>query len=487
MRYLGKIGQEESQNKVKAEESFPISENGYTLGRLLDGMKCHLLLDTGASKSFMSKSFHMHCRSLHTLPKFAASMQRIQVGNGQCISVLFIIPVIIEVHGHRFEIYTLVSEIHKNVDLVLGIKNVFELEVVINSRDCRFKFLNRSVPIYSEKELILKPDEQKLVKVRAPFVDDISGLAIIKIIERRTHSTLLMKLKFTCNNAVLDMKNAGKDPMILNPKEMIRIVDIRSLGYYKIKQGILQQTLSKHYRFEEAGKLCKYFNKFVDMLKDREQTTSVDKYPRLSSDNERRNMTDQEILEKYNDLETSCLNKEEKLKVMDMLYKYKEAFSLREKIGTCPNIKVEIEVQDKSLFFIRPYHIREEDKVVIDKEMKRLCYMGILKEGFLAYSSPVILISRKLTKDKRVVTDFRYLNVRIVKNNPAYPLVTDTFSVLGNSRCEVLSVLDLKDTFHSLRLSENSRKYSHILAAHPICTRGCQWGLIFHHPYDSHT
>ena len=158
-------------------------------------------------------------------------------------------------------------------------------------------------------------------------------------------------------------------------------------------------------------------------------------------------------------LGTSCFNEEEKLKVMDMLYKYKEAFSLRDEIGTCPNIEVEIEVMDKSSFFIRPYHVREEDKVVIDKEMKRLCYMGIFKEGFLAYSSPIMLISRKFTKDKRVLTDFRHLNVRIAKNNLAYLLVRDTFSVLGNSKCEVLSVLDLNDAFHSLRLSENSRKY----------------------------
>ena len=85
--------------------------------------------------------------------------------------------------------------------------------------------------------------------------------------------------------------------------------------------------------------------------------------------------------------------------------------------------------------------------------------MGILKEGFLAYSSPVMLISRKLMKDKRVVTDFRHLNMRIAKNNLAYPLVRDTFSVLVNSKCEVLSVLDLKDAFHSLRLSENSKRY----------------------------
>ena len=74
-----------------------------------------------------------------------------------------------------------------------------------------------------------------------------------------------------------------------------------------------------------------------------------------------------------------------------------------------------------------------------------------------------MLISRRLTKDKRVVTDFRYLNVMIAKNNLAYPLVRDTFSVLGNSKCKVLSVLDLKDAFHSLRISENSKKYCGIL------------------------
>ena len=92
----------------------------------------------------------MQCKSLHTLPKFASTTQRIQVGNGQYVSVLLIIPVIVDMHGHRFEIYALVSEIHENVDLVLGIKNVFELEGAINSRDCCFKFLKRSVPMYPE-------------------------------------------------------------------------------------------------------------------------------------------------------------------------------------------------------------------------------------------------------------------------------------------------------------------------------------------------
>ena len=141
-----------------------------------------------------------------------------------------------------------------------------------------------------------------------------------------------------------------------------------------------------------------------------------------------------------------------------MLYKYKKAFSFRGEIGTCPNTEAEIDVTDRSLFFIRPYHVKEEDKALIDKEMKHLCYLGILKEGFSAYSSPVMLISRKLTQDKRVVTDFRHLNVRIAKNNLAYLFLKDTFSILGSSKHEVLLVLDLKDTFHSLRLSEHLKK-----------------------------
>ena len=94
----------------------------------------------------------------------------------------------------------------------------FELEGVINSRDCCFKFLNRSVPIFLEKEVILKPNEQKLIKVKVPFVDEISGMAIIKILDRGTHSTLLIKLKFMHNKTILDIGKKGKDTMIFRPR-----------------------------------------------------------------------------------------------------------------------------------------------------------------------------------------------------------------------------------------------------------------------------
>ena len=124
-----------------------------------------------------------------------------------------------------------------------------------------------------------------------------------------------------------------------------------------------------------------------------------EKYPRLDDSNERKDMTDREKLEKYINFDITCLTEREKKEVLDMLYKYKGAFSLRDEIGTWPNIEVGKDMMDKSPFFIRPYQVREEDKKVLDKEMKQLCYLGILKEGFLPYSSPVMLISRKLIQE----------------------------------------------------------------------------------------
>ena len=113
-------------NKIKAEERFPILEQRYMVGKLLDDTKYQICFDTGASKSFMSRSHYLRCKSLYSLPEFAFKTWRIQAANGQYVSVLFIIPVVMDIHGHRFEIFTLVSEIHQNVDLVLGVKNIFD-------------------------------------------------------------------------------------------------------------------------------------------------------------------------------------------------------------------------------------------------------------------------------------------------------------------------------------------------------------------------
>ena len=204
-------------------------------------------------------------------------MQRTQIGNDQFVSMLFIMPVIVAIHRHRLEIYKLPSEIHENVDLVLEIKNVFELEGVINSQDCCFNFLNRSPPIFAKDHIVLKPKEQILIKVKAPFMDEISGLVIIKILDGGTYSAMLLKLKFMHNTEMLDIVNNGSDTIIFKPEEMLGIVELRSLGYYNIKQDILQQNLSKYYKFKRADTLCEHFNKFINTLKNERGTQRTER------------------------------------------------------------------------------------------------------------------------------------------------------------------------------------------------------------------
>ena len=163
-------------------------------------------------------------------------------------------------------IYILVSEVHENVDLVFGIKNIFELEGIINSRESCFIFLNKLIPFFPKEQIILKLKE-KLIKVEAPFMDEIPRSAIIKVLDKKAHNTMMLKLKFTCNVAILDVKKSDLETVIFDPKEMMGILDLRFIGYYKIKQCILHQNLSKYYRFDSADTLCGQSNRFINTLK----------------------------------------------------------------------------------------------------------------------------------------------------------------------------------------------------------------------------
>ena len=124
---------------------------------------------------------------------------------------------------------------------------------------------------------MLKPKEQKLIKVKASFIDEISHIAIIKILDGSTYSTMLLKLKFLHNAAMLDILKNGTDTIIIKLEEMLGIVDVGSLGYYKIKQSILGQNLSTYYKFERADILCEHFNKFINTLKKGEKTERAER------------------------------------------------------------------------------------------------------------------------------------------------------------------------------------------------------------------
>ena len=217
----------------------------------------------------------------------------------------------------------------------------------------------------------IMPKTQNMVIIEAPFVEELlgSGMAMVKILDIKEQTTNMIKLTFIRNKAVLKITNKMHESVTFGKAEMMRIVDLRSLGFYKIKQEVLQEHLGRHYHFESADDVHDQYNRFVNLMR-KEEENSEGKFPWLEDTDKRKYMTDREILEKYVNLDSSCLTNTKKTQVRDLLYKYKDVFSLRDEIGLCLNIEIEINVTDKSPFFIRPFHANEEDKVILDREMK---------------------------------------------------------------------------------------------------------------------
>ena len=285
-----------------------------------------------------------------------------------------------------------------------------------------------------------------------------------------------MKLKLENNVGVINMMNVTPNTMIFNKNKSFGIVDIRSLGYYNIRHSVLQFNLSHNFTFANFNKMA---NTYEDMRlakakmskkKTKQEDTDhkvkvdpKDPYPWLNKDDKRRHMTDEDILYEFIDLSNSDMTEEEKEELMDIILKYQDAFSLRDEIGECPNIRVDIEVIDESPFFVRPFPISQEDKPIMDWQMQRLVSLGILTRNTTSHTSPVMLITRKVTKDKRPVVDFRLLNTRIKRQNTASPLLRDIYQMLGASKSDILTCVDLKDAFHSLRLTEKAKDYCGIL------------------------
>ena len=391
-----------------------------------------------------------------------------QVENGALVPALFVILLLFKIQGHTFEVYTLVSEIQDKMDLILRVKNIFELEGVINTRTCSFNFLNRYLPIFPLVHYKIKPGKMAYVKVRTPFVEKLSGIAIVKLLYKYHIGT--MRVKINHNQSIIKIINNTDETIYYSPQLSMGIVEIRSLGYYNVSKSILSFDKRGNDRIPpplyKVPNLhpCKYYktgsseemdSQARKILFDKE--AEKDPYPWLDIDDPRRNQTDEQILEKSIGLSDSDLNSQEKDTLLSMIKLHKEVFSLRDEIGKCPNIKIDIDVVDDSLFFVRPFPIHEEDKPLMDRYIAKLVSLGILSKNNTTHTSPVMLVARKGSKDKRPVVDFRLLNTRILKRNTATPLLRDIFKILGKSRCEVLSCVDLKDAFHSLCLTDKAK------------------------------
>ena len=294
---------------------------------------------------------------MHKFPKFQSAIRHLQVGNGALVPALFVIPLEFKIQGHIFEVYTLVSEIQDKMDLILGVKNIFELEGIVNTRICSVKFLNRSLPIFPIAHHKIKPGRMAYVKVRIPFVEKLSGIAIVKLLYKYHIGT--MRVCIDSNQSIIKIINNTEETIHYSPQLAIGIVDIRSLGYYDVSKSMFFDKKGNDRIPPPPYRIPKLHpHNYYKAKEMKEQSTQdnekEDLYPLLDKDDPCRNMIDEEILDKYIDLSKSDLTSDEKDTLMNIIKEHKQAFSLRDEIGQCPNIKIDIDVIDDSPFFSGP-------------------------------------------------------------------------------------------------------------------------------------
>ena len=464
--------------------SFRITPEAYCNGKLRNGTKFNILLDTGASGCYLSKHFYENNKILQEQPKFKTQGRSIIVGNGEAVPILFAVQVRFQIQEHWFETIALVANITKEVSLVLGMKPMTELEGAVHCNTREFSFKHRSPYVYPEETQTIGPRQRRTVKFRVPFRDELSGYGVLKAWINGEERTV--KTKLTRNQTLLVVTNNTDNEVKLDRDSPIGILDVRSMGYYYIAYEDLMRQMG-----EGSTRKFMQFAEYSHPIETREGTEEEhkaqdneaaqkedgrerfhrakvaedpkDPFPWLQPDDPRRFKSDAQILEETIDLEKANLTRSEKKRLRRLIYKHREAFSLRDEIGECPNIKADISVKDPTPFFVRPFPIKEEDKAFMDAQMARLVALGILTVNSTTHTSPVMLITRKLTNDKRPVVDFRVLNTRILRRNTSIPLMREVLGILGESGCEVISVLDLKDAYHSIPLTEESKEFCGIL------------------------
>ena len=484
--YLGSYMAKDEPRTFPVDNHIPFDGRGMSKAYLSNGTPVKLFFDSGASRSYFSKRFYDSNPVLHDMPKFVTTCTGIRIGNGSIVPALFVIPILFMACGHSFEIFTIVVEIDDDMDLVFGFKNMVETEGMLNTRTGEYDFVGRSIPIFPQNDLDVPAGEKAYTKVKAPFCDKLSGMICTKFFSRDMVYTL--RVKFQDNQGIVQFRNGSNETAQLRKDKAVGILDLRSVGYFKVGyQKIVNMAESsktfKMYYYKQikceaktedwptSDQYMRVTGRYGDEKSKKTQVSEKqselgrksDPYPWLTEDDPRRHQTDEEILYERIDLSNSALSRKERTRLMKMLIKYRDAFSLRDEIGECPNLKADIKVIDDSPFFVRPFPISENDKPFMDDQMERLVSLGILSKNSTSHTSPVMLITRKLTKDKRPVVDFRLLNTRILRRNTSIPLMSDVLSILGNSECEVVSCVDIKDAYHSIRLTEMSKEYCGIL------------------------
>ena len=457
------------------------------------------LLDSGATHVMISQEFFEKLDNQKPSRFLLMKPVMVKLGDGRYIKISECATVVVKIQKLVFQFIAWIAPLGKGTDLIIGIHAMHELEGKLNAKDFTFSFVDRSQPLTPLKDITVKHGVDTpvpLIMGKQPNDLPEKGEFICYMRDNDFEAYKPIAIHFHDSIIQAAYINSAQDK-VLKKDSVQGFVDLRSIGYLFLTEEELKDRSKRMYVFFEAGeevpekvrpKAPKIKGKRIASVEDKrpDKITTIrpkgdhqepkvgkrfingfwvdeeDLYPWLDPQDPRRTMTDSEIIRSVIDLSKSELDETEKEQVLQLCEKYPKVFSLRDEIGECSQLEVDLELKDNEPFFNRPYPIKESEKEMIDREMRRGCLLGILKKGLSSYSSPVMLIARKNSELKRIVSDFRVLNSRLRLLQCSMPLIKDAIQTLGAVQAEIASIIDLRDAFHTLKLTEKSQFYASI-------------------------
>jgi hypothetical protein len=444
--------------EIEEEEDFgcgiiQLDDCNTVVGRLKCGLKFDVVVDSGATLTLLSTEVVKSSPYLRSLTQIKTEPKRIRIADGSVMVSDRMLQFEVSIQGFVFTLSAQIMPAFGLVKGLLGTEDLKKLSACLDFKTNQLMFNlkpPKPVPFKVKNKVILKPGASKFVTVTGKLAKNCcSGELVLnssKIGQKLTSSSLLTHVKH--GSCLIPIFNDSDKIIRLNRGTVLAYADLEASHYgrYAIDYGCHADSDEDKFR----AKLLK---------------KNLRKYPFLDRSDPKASMSEQEILRSEVDLDTDCsLSGEQKSRLGSLLVKHKKSFSLYGEIGSANNHVVKLHLVDETPFFIRPYTVSEDEKVLIDKELDKLVKMGVLEQGVASCSSPVMMIKKKGTTAKRCVSDFRFLNQRIRRQNWPFPLVRDTIQKLGMSGCKVVSTIDLKEAFHSLHLDEKSQQFTGIVS-----------------------
>ena len=434
--------------------SIQLNEANTVTGTLPDGKHLDIVVDSGASLTVLSSMFVDSSEYLRKLPREKTRTYKIRIADGSIVESAEMIRLTIKIQNYTFSIAAQIMPSYGLVACLLGTVDLKRLQAQLDfsTNTLCFKVPKDAAFKIAETGWV-RPHSVRAVTLECKLPKNANTGQVV------LNCTALGK-RLTSECFVTDVQHGCCPVQVHNPTgRSIRLDRGTVFGYLDAAASHSKLHPVRLTKIS-ANQTCNFQDHVCSSQIDRDDLArqNLRQYPFLESCDPTVRLTDEEVLDREVDLRSdSILDQHGRSILRDILYRHKSVFSLRGETGNC-DYEVKLDLINEEHFNIRPYTVSEEEKRLIDRELNRLVKMGVLKQGIASSCSPVMLVKKK-GGAKRVVADLRHLNTRIRKRTWPFPLVKDTVQQLGASGCTVMSTIDLKDAFHSLKLHKDSQRH----------------------------